>query len=167
MIAALDGKTAFSTEEFVDSAFNPRINEPTPYNVSRFGDGTIGIYYSALDERTCKKELGFHLCAEISDTDPRSYSLIECSYEGTTRDLRGLEKKYPDLVSLTREGYPFCQEIGKQADAEGIDGYFTVSARHNEGTCVPVFERTALSELRISRHYRAIVQSDGVNFSTA
>ena len=167
MVDALGGKTVFSTEEVVKYVFHPRENESTPYKVSRFSDGTIGVYYSALDECTCKAELGFHLCAEIFDTDPRFYSLIECSYEGATKDLRGLETKYPDLVSPTQAGYPFCQELGKRASAEGIDGYFTTSARHSEGTCVPVFKRTALSEPRIAQHYHATVRSGEVTFNLA
>lgn len=162
--AALDRKMVFSIEDLVDNAFRRRENAPTPYKASRFSDGMTSVYYSAFGVVTCKKELGFHLCEEVSDTNLRYYGLIECSYEGITRDLRGLETKHPELVSPTPLGYPFCQKLGERAVEEGVDGYFTASARHSGGTCVPVFSRTALSEFRVAHRYSATVQSGRISF---
>ncbi len=42
------------------------------------------------------------------DQHVRTYHSIECRYDGTTVDLCGKEQKYPDLVSKTKTGYPFC-----------------------------------------------------------
>ena len=48
---------ALTADTVLEDAFRPRPDKPTPYPVRRFGDGTMGVYYSALEERTCEREL--------------------------------------------------------------------------------------------------------------
>ena len=50
-----------TAEELIEDAFHPQDQRATPFPVKRFGDGTIGVYYSALERVTFKKELAFHL----------------------------------------------------------------------------------------------------------
>ena len=165
------GKTPLSLSEFIDSTFQGREGEATPFREGRFGDGTIGVYYSAIDEDTCRKEVAFHLLEQIRDLEqdphPRTYNSIVCRYEGTTIDLRGKEHEFPDLVSETKRGYPFCQEIAHEAVTRGTDGFFAPSARNPDGTCVPVFRREALFEPQTGHVFRAIVQSGRIQFQQA
>ena len=154
-----------SAEDFVEYSFNPSERTP-PFQVTRFGDGTIGIYYSALEEDTCKRECEFHLTNDDFETSnhPRFYSMIKCCFQGSTLDLRGRESKYPELVSDTEDGYPFCQDLGKHAVQNGIKGFFTPSARLEGGTCVPVFFRTAVTEPQVICQYTITIQ-DGATIS--
>ncbi len=142
-VHVIDKVSPFPLEDAVDRSFLPRKNDTTPLRTSRFSDGTIGVYYSAIEEDTCKKEVAFHLGQETgdlgNDQNPRIYRLIKCDYQGLTVDLCGKEKKYPDLTSATETGYPFCQDLAKRAIAEDIDGFFAPSARNADGICAPIF----------------------------
>ena len=154
-----------SAEDVVESSFTPSERTP-PFRVTRFGDGTIGIFYSALEEETCKRECEFHLLNDDIETSnhPRFYSMIKCYYQGSTLDLRGCESKNPELVSDTEDGYLFCQDLGKHAIQNRIEGFLTPSARLEGGTCVPVFWRTAVTEPQVIDRYTISIQ-DGAAIS--
>ena len=169
--AALAGvEMPLTVGEIVDHAFRARDGMPNPFPVGRFGGGTMGVYYSAIEELTCERELACHLITEFAEMENgtfshrRFYNLIHCRYSGTTADLRGQEVAYPDLVSKTEGGYPFCQLLGLRAVEHGIDGFLTASARNDGGSCVPVFARSALSEPRIRYEITLTATSGGVMF---
>ena len=123
-------KTSLTAEETIDDAFRKRDEIIHPFPIGRFGDGSIGVYYSALEKITCQRELEFHISDKLAKmrdnafVHPRFYSLIGCDYSGVTVDLCGLENLHPDLVSDTKEGYPFCQRLGHQAINLDIDGIY-------------------------------------------
>lgn len=159
---------ALSPEELVADSFRPRDSLSGQFAVGRFGDGTIGVFYSALDEVTCQRELEYHLFARYVHDGllpyERSYSLIHCSYSGETADLRGQEVHHPQLVSETDDGYPFCQTLALEAVGRGVSGFFTRSARNELGTCMPVFLYSALSDPKIVSNVIAEVSALGVTF---
>ena len=159
---------ALSPEELVADSFRPRDSLSGQFAVGRFGDGTIGVFYSALDEVTCQMELEYHLFAGYVRDGllpyERSYSLIHCSYSGETADLRGQEVHHPQLVSETDDGYPFCQTLALEAVGRGVSGFFTRSARNELGTCMPVFLYSALSDPKIVSNVIAEVSALGVTF---
>ena len=159
---------ALSPEELVADSFRPRDSLSGQFAVGRFGDGTIGVFYSALDQLTCQMELEYHLFARYVHDGllpyERSYSLIHCSYSGETADLRGQEVHYPHLVSETDDGYPFCQALALAAIGRGISGFFTRSARNEHGTCLPVFLDSALSDPEIVSNVFVSVSDSGVVF---
>ena len=170
-LAALDGVgIPLTAQEAVDMAFVPRGDKPTPFPIGRFGDGSMGVYYSALGEATCQRELAFHLHAaflQVEDSlrgQPRYYSLVACLFSGAAKDFRGVESIYPDLVSESTSGYPFCQSLGRLAVKENIDGFLTASARSSGGTCVPVFARAALSDPEIRHEVTLMISAAGVEF---
>ena len=163
----------FSPEDVVEKSFTPREDKPTPYSIGRFGDGAFGVFYSAVEEATCKKELAYRLELESSmfEGDARAlkryYNLLACSFNGRTVDLRGWESTQSELISKTEKGYPYCQSLGLEAVTRGIDGMYTPSARNAGGTCVPVFARSALSGPQsVSLHVSVITES-GVEFESA
>ena len=161
---------ALSADTVLDDAFRARPDKLTPFPVRRFGDGTMGVYYSALEKRTCERELGSHLEAELVQarnagfTHPRRYAFVQCQYHGNTAELRGKERDHPELVSQTPGGYPFCQELSREATSNGITGFLTRSARDPTGTCLPVFARGALSDPGITHSVRAHAGRQGVRF---
>ena len=161
---------ALSAETVVDDAFRPRADKPTPFPKRRFGDGSMGVYYSALEERTCKREVGYHLWREFADTrtagftHSRRYAFVRCEYEGNTAELRGKEGEHPDLVSQTANGYPFCQALAREATSNDITGFLTRSARDRTGTCVPVFARGALSNPGVTHSVKAHAGPKGIRF---
>ena len=161
---------ALSADTVLDDAFRPRPDKPTPFPVRRFGDGTIGVYYSALEKRTCERELGSHLEAELAQArkagfnHPRRYAFVQCQYHGITAELRGKERTHPELVSRISDGYPFCQALAREATLNGIAGFLTRSARDPRGTCLPVFARRALSDSGVTHSVTAHAGPQGVRF---
>ena len=170
-IAAIEGVgIALGIEEMIDNAFRPRMDKPKPFQEGRFGDGMIGVYYSAIEETTCEKEIAFHqkgVFVELgyeSFQHPRFYSLIDCRFSGFIVELRGMEEKHPELTSETERGYPFCQRLGRQAVENNVEGFLAPSARNRGGTCVPVFTRRALTEAGIRYRIVLTVTPNGAEF---
>ena len=160
---------AFSAAEIVDDAFRPKRDKPTPFREGRFGDGTTGVYYSALERKTCEMELKYHVGRKFVKNNRKSvesvrlYRVIDCEYSGMTSDLRGQEDIFANLVSENESGYPFCQGLAVEGMEKGIEGFFTPSARDSGGTCVPVFKRSTLSKESIGSRVTMKV-SDNVAF---
>jgi hypothetical protein len=131
-----------------------------PYSVGRFGDGTFGVFYSARAEPTCIAEISYHhrrqLAEQQSGTFPhdRYYDLISCDFAGNTLTLVGAEAKYTDLISPTQAGYPFCQRLAKEAIGQGVDAFYTRSARDQNGTCVPIFSPRGMTNAQSLARFR-------------
>ena len=150
-----------TAEELVNKSFSPKHDELTPFPVGRFSDGTFGAFYSALEIDTCKKEVEYHLTAELKESgseriaNNRFYDLIKCNYSGNTASLCGFEDSHPQLISKDKSGYSFCQNIAREAKQRDLDGLLTPSARKANGVCVPVFSRYALFEPSQESHFTA------------
>ena len=161
---------SLSPDEIVEDSFQPRDDLLGSFGVGRFSDGTIGVYYSALDDVTCRQELANRLSSELVGSlsghagYERFYSVIHCIYSGETADLRGKERGYPQLVGDGTDAYAFCQCLARKAVENDIDGFFTTSARRKGGTCVPVFSRSTLSSPRIVSRVRVTVTDSSVTF---
>lgn len=164
VLPVVSAKTPCSLEEILDGTFRPRDSANPPYREGRFSDGTFGVYYSALEEETCKAEVAYHLQKDIDDPDPRSYSMIECRYEGRTANLLGKEGQHPQLVGSMEAAWSFCQDLGREAVERGVDGFLTASARRPGGTCVPVFTREALSDPQVGNSYRMTIRAGRVQY---
>lgn len=167
--ALTSSEMPLSAQDVVDEAFRAQKRGRLPYRTGRFSDGTIGVYYSAIDKETCERERAFHLESEIAEIresasqHPRYYNLVSCRYSGITADLRGQEDTHIDLVSQTEQGYPFCQQVGLQAKELNIDGFLAPSARNRGGTCVPIFKRSAISKPRIVAEVKVLI-NDTIEF---
>ena len=137
------GMTPISLGEVIDDVFRAREGTDWPFRAGRFSDGSLGVYYSAFDEGTCREEIAYHLHEAVVKTDhdpgPRSFRVIECRCDGTTANLLGKETKHQDLVSVTRSGYPFCLDLGRKSVDRGLDGFLTASARKPDGVCVGTY----------------------------
>jgi hypothetical protein len=131
-----------------------------PYRVGRFGDGRIGVFYSALEVPTCIAEISYRFQQQFNEQrlgafrHDRYYHLITCNFAGITLNLVGEEASHPELISPTEAGYPLCQRLARAAVQDGIDALYTRSARELTGTCVPVFAQTSLSGPRVLSRFR-------------
>ena len=120
------------------------------YPASRFSDGSFPVFYSALEIDTARAE-AHHWFRQFVDKPNGEriarYARFACDFEGTVMDLRPMQPQegWEDLTSDA--DYGFCNRLGAEA-REDVDGFFAPSVRHAGGTNVPVFRRSALSNVR-------------------
>jgi RES domain len=113
-----------NAEDAFNYSFRPRTESPA-FPIGRFGDGTLAVCYSALERETCREEVRHHRRQELAALQSgrmpfsRYYTLVSSDFHGTSLMLRGREDAYPDLVSPTTAGYPFCQAVARWARGLG------------------------------------------------
>ena len=131
-----------------------------PYRVGRFGDGSFGVFYSAREEPTVFEEISYHHRRQLAEQRSGAFAhdrfcdLISCDFTGDALSLIGTEVKHLELVSATEDGYPFCQRLAKAAIAQGVDAFYTRSARHQNGTCVPIFNSSSITNIQTLARFR-------------
>lgn len=122
-----------------------------PFLLSRYGNGTFGVWYGALDLMTTIHETIFHLVKEESKVEGLSGVLIRerAVYLVKARalliDLVGKEKQYPDLVS---DNYALTQQIAERLHTEH-PGLLVPSARCS-GVNLVAFTPKILSDPRLT-----------------
>jgi RES domain len=147
----------FSAEEMVDNTFIAKPEYPTPFPIGRYGNGDWPVYYAAMATETCVAEVAYHL-GPIA-IEGRYYTLVSCRFDGEVLDLEGRQNEYPDLISPTNAGYPFCQQVAKEARSV-VSALRAPSARHTGGLCVPAFVRASLSDARGLRFGRFVASAN-------
>jgi RES domain len=136
-----------------------------PYRVGRFGDGTFGVFYSARAEPTCIAEISYHHGRQLAEQRSGTFAhdrfcdLISCDFTGDALSLVGAEAKYRDLDSPTDAGYPFCQRLAKAAIVQGVDAFYTRSARDQHGTGVPIFNRRSITNAQSLARFRFFAEA--------
>ena len=122
----------------------------------RFSSRKVQVFYSALDEETAKAEA----CYWHSQINKRVVFqkiarrvLFSCEFSGQIKDLQSVCCSKLTQDSNVADGYKFCQELGKEADQEGLHGLLVPSARRQCGTNLPVFLKEALSNLRFEGRF--------------
>ena len=137
-----------SVEELLDGPFRRRRKLRTR---TRYSDGSYPVFYSALQEETAESEVAFWFGKEYVGRPKRSrtayYQGFRCMFDGVEKDLRSRAQEWPDLVHDS--DYSFCNQLGAEALALGIDGLVVPSARH-EGANMPIFVRRALSDPKLA-----------------
>jgi RES domain len=69
-----------------------------PYSIGRFGDGSFGVFHSALEQPTCIAEISYHHARQLAEQQSgtfahdRYYHLISCDFAGMTTILLGAEE---------------------------------------------------------------------------
>ena len=116
---------------------------------SRFGDGSIRVWYGAFNEATARAETCWHALRQANDLiDPPETAFVRYRAVYTVRaqglfgDLRGKERAFPTLVG---DDYSATQPIGKYAAQQGLAGLLYPSARWPQGECVAAFRADPLS----------------------
>lgn len=132
-------------------AYSEAIGYPFEADVSvasRYGDGTIRVWYGALDEDTALAETCYHqiqMLREIEGVDrvvTRYRKVWQVQANGLFIDLRGKLEEFPALIG---DDYAWPQSIGKRLAHEGLPGLLYPSARW-PGDCLAAFRATPLSQ---------------------
>jgi hypothetical protein len=153
-------KTALASLNFVmdaSEAVRAAFREP---RWGRFSNSHLPAFYAAIEESTCIAEISHHHARQLAEQSSgafpydRYYDLICVNFSGLTLLLLGEEQNHPELVSATEAGYPFCQNLAKEATADGIDALVTRSARALDGTCVPIFSEATLQNAGTESRFR-------------
>ena len=140
-----------SLEDFIDEPFNPkrRIWRRGHYP-SRFSDGSFPVLYFSLETETAEAEVKHRFCSEFAGNPSGRrrawFSRFTCDFQGEAKDLRPMESVWNGLTHGS--DYAFCNELGAEAVAVGLDGLLAPSVRKAGGTNLPVFARRALSNPR-------------------
>lgn len=134
--------------------------------VSRFSDGSFGVWYGAEDLETTIAETVHHwrtgLLADAGWQGVQGVSierrvhLVRC-----TAGLLDLTAQHGRWPWLTADSYPQCQELGARVHRDGYPGLWTPSARC-EGVCTPIFRPGVLSSPRVQCYLTYRVEEDGV-----
>lgn len=106
--------------------------ETEPYLVTRYGNGSFGVWYGSLELATTIRETAHHMVKEELRIEgnrgpiirERAVYLIHC--RAILVDLRGKETEYPDLVA---NSYSLTHQIGERLHNEGHPGLLAPSAR--------------------------------------
>ena len=114
---------------------------------TRYSDGSYPVFYSSLDFATAEAEVAHWFMKGFSGSPQQKrtayYQRFVCTFKGSEKDLRDKRCKWSELVQV--DDYTFCNRIGAEAVALGLDGLVVPSARRRAGSNVPVFKRQAVS----------------------
>lgn len=132
-------------------AYSEAIGYPFEADISvasRYGDGTVRVWYGALDEATALAETCYHQIRMLRDVEgidrvvTRYRKVWQVQASGLFIDLRHKLDEHP---ALTGEDYGFTQAIGKRLAHEGLPGVLYPSSRW-PGDCLAAFRAGPLSQ---------------------
>lgn len=123
-------------------------------NVSRFSDGSYGVYYAGLSLETAIRETIYHRERFLSATDESPCDIDMRSYRGTIEKplVDICEGDYNELLHEDPNCYQPAQQFGlalRQANEWGI---LYPSVRHASGRCVAALRPPAVSKPIQSAH---------------
>lgn len=104
----------------------------------RFSNGSYPVWYTSLETLTAVAEVKHWV--GVSERAGRKIwkTLFKANFVGDVKDLRPKLKSHPEFVS---DDYALCNLIGLEAYSENLDGLLAPSARHTEGTNLPIFTK--------------------------
>ena len=126
-----------------------------PALASRFGDGTVRVWYGALEAQTACAETCYHALRQVlaleGESTPvlRYRAVYRVRAQGLFLELRGKQDEHPELIG---DDYAATQAIGKHAAHQGLPGVLYPSARWPDGSCLAAFRADPLSAPTLS-HY--------------
>ncbi len=133
-------------QEEIDKKFNP-----TQWYASRYSDGSWAVLYAAEAEETALREALFHMLEFYLEeltlgpvlAQRRVLALQIQSQRAVDLSLEpGLDAAR--LTSSDKSGYPYCQNLARQALDSTAQLLRARSARHPAGYCTAIFDRTAI-----------------------
>lgn len=142
----------YSEDELLDVPFRNNYTLIPNLYYGRFSDGSIRIFYAALEPETAQAEVTYHFVRYALGNGSKQrvafYKHIRCRFAGTVADLRSKVQEWHFLTG-DQSYYEKCQELTRKAMELRLDGFYTPSARKEEGTNVPIFKRETLSSIEI------------------
>ena len=139
---------------FEDAAWFNAIAWPFKHRpVSRFSDGSYGVWYGSESVETTVYESAFHWYrGVVSDAGFERFEVIaervvySVACGAALLDIRQATDTYSDL--LHPSDYTFCQSVGARIHREGHPGLLTRSVRRATGENVCIFNPAVLSKPR-------------------
>lgn len=122
---------------------------------SRYGDGTVRVWYGALDQLTALAETCWHQLQQLQAIEGiaapvvRYRAVYRVQARGLFLELRNKEGEHPQLLD---EDYAATQAIGKHVAAQGLPGLLYPAARWPSGDCLAAFRAEPLADPRLL-HY--------------
>ncbi len=116
---------------------------------SRYGDGSVRVWYGALEEDTALAETCWHQLQQlraiegVTHTVTRYRAVYRVHARGLFLELRGKERAHPELLD---EDYGATQAIAKHAAGQGLPGLLYPAARWPDGSCLAAFRPDPLSD---------------------
>lgn len=123
-----------------------------PFLLSRYGNGTFGVWYGAIELETTIHETIYHMMKEESRVEglsgrlKRERAVYLVRARALFIDLVGKEKRFPELVS---DDYSLTQQVAERLQKEGHPGLLVPSARC-AGTNVVAFTPSILGDPRVN-----------------
>lgn len=135
-------------QDELDSKFKPE-----NWYKSRYSNGSWSVLYTAESKLTALKEILFHLKQfykeELSSkkiiVDRRVIKLSISAQKCIDLIIQKKIKK-EKLISSDDSGYPYCQQLAKKFIQAGAEMLRAPSARHDNGICVPIFEKKVIKK---------------------
>jgi hypothetical protein len=115
---------------------------------SRYGDGSVRVWYGALEEDTALAETCWHQLRQLRAIDGitapviRYRAVYRVQARGLFLELRDKEREHPELFD---DDYAATQAIGKHAAAQGLPGVLYPAARWPDGSCLAAFRADPLA----------------------
>ena len=138
---------ATSPEDLVDQVFRRKSRLARMKFQTRFSDGSFPVLYGAMDARTATAEVQHwfsKLVGAPAHARTAHYMRFTYRFSGRVKDLRPKHAEWPALTD--DEGYGFCNKLGAEALAAGLDGLLAPSARNQGGTNLPAFARAVVGD---------------------
>ena len=134
---------------------------------SRYGDGSLRVWYGALEQDTSLAETCWHQLQQLRAIEGvdrpvlRHRAMYRVRARGLFLELRGKEREHPDLLD---DDYAATQGIAKHVAGQGLPGLLYPSARWPQGSCLAAFRPEALSDPRLIYYltYRIDVAANSV-----
>ncbi|MCL1635929.1 RES family NAD+ phosphorylase [Luteimonas sp. SX5] len=116
---------------------------------SRYGDGSLRVWYGALEEDTSIAETCWHSLQQLRAIEGidrpvvRYRAMYRVRARGLFLELRGKQHEHPELLD---EDYAATQGIAKHAAGQGLQGLLYPAARWPDGSCLAAFRAEPLSD---------------------
>jgi RES domain len=108
--------------------------------LSRFSDGTFGVFYAARAELTAIRETAFHRERFLAATrQPAQQVTMRCYVSSGRRPLHDIRTGYDELHHPDPTTYPASATFARQLRAAPSEGIVYRSVRHAGGECVAIF----------------------------
>lgn len=157
-----EGVTSFASEidpPFEGVAWYNAIFWPfRHWQVSRFSDGSFGVWYGSDVVETTVYETACHWIGFLADAGLDHESVVHrrriytVLCQAIMLDFRSVVESYPQLLHKT--DYTFTQQVGARIHREGHPGLLSFSARHSGGLNYALLNPGVLSE---PSHYSDLV----------
>lgn len=137
------------------------------WRISRFSDGSFGVWYGSNTIETTVYETAYHwysgLLTDAGFEKERvviERKLYSVSCKAALLDVRHLLDDYPLLLHKT--DYTFTQSVGSRIHREGHPGLVTASVRHEHGDLYALLNPNVLSNPRHNCYLTYILEDNRI-----